>query len=104
MLLKPEYESPVDSTEELLKRGIIPINSNGGFWKEYLVSSINPWERLAAEKGIIFESGAEQQWLIREKVKKEGSHASLENTEAIAYLSLVDPLYKVKKSHFTRWT
>ena len=96
MLLKPSYETPVDSTEELLKRGIIPINSNGGFWEEYLLSSINPWERLAGEKGITFQSGAEQQKLIREKVKMEGSHASLENTEAVAYLSLVDPQYKVR--------
>lgn len=96
MLLKPEYELPVDSTEELLKRGIVPINSNGGFWEEYLLSSINPWERLAGEKGITFQSGSEQQWLIREKVRREGSHASLENTEAIAYLYLVDPLYKVR--------
>ena len=96
MLLKPSYETPVDSTEELLKRGIIPINSNGGFWEEYLLSSINPWERLAGEKGITFESGSHQQRLIREKVKMEGSHASLENTEAIAYLSLVDPEYKVR--------
>ena len=93
-LLKPSYETPVDSTEELLKRGITPINSNGGFWEEYLLSSINPWERLAGEKGITFESGSQQQRLIREKVKMEGSHASLENTEAIAYLSLVDPQYK----------
>ena len=96
MLLKPSYETPVDSTEELLKRGIIPINSNGGFWEEYLLSSINPWERLAGEKGITFQSGAEQQELIREKVKMAGSHASLENTEAVAYLSLVDPQYKVR--------
>ena len=96
MLLKPSYETPVDSTEELLKRGIIPINSNGGFWEEYLLSSINPWERLAGEKGITFESGSQQQRLIREKVKMEGTHASLENTEAIAYLSLVDPEYKVR--------
>ena len=96
MLLKPSYETPVDSTEELLKRGIIPINSNGGFWEEYLLSSINPWERLAGEKGITFSSGSQQQRLIREKVKMEGSHASLENTEAIAYLSLVDPQYKVR--------
>ena len=98
MLLKPEYELPVDSTEELIKRGIVPINSNGGFWEEYLLSSANPWERLAGERGIKFESGSEQQQLIREKVKGEGTHASLENTEAIAYLSLVDPLYKARQA------
>ena len=54
------------------------------------------WERLAGETGIIFTSGAQQEKLIRENVKNDGTHASLENTEAIAYLTRTDPLYKVK--------
>ena len=29
MLLKPSYETPYDTTEQILKSGIIPINSNG---------------------------------------------------------------------------
>ena len=28
-------------------------------------------------------------------LQRDGTHASLENTEAIAYLTLTDPLYKV---------
>ena len=95
MLLKPSYESPMDSTRDILQRGITPINSNGGFWEDYLLNSVNAWEKLAGQTGITFSSGAQQEKLIRENVKREGSHASLENTEAIAYLTLTDPAYKV---------
>ena len=111
MLLKPSFEAPNDSTEQILKRGITPINSNGkslrkdyngyvtklqgGFWEDYLRSSINVWEKLAGETGITFRSGQEQEELIRRNVRGDGTHASLENTEAIAHLSLTDPLYKV---------
>ena len=111
MLLKPSFEAPNDSTEQILKRGITPINSNGrqmrklnnmlvtkpqgGFWEDYLRSSINEWEKLAGETGITFRSGQEQEELIRKNVRGDGTHASLENTEAIAHLSLTDPLYKV---------
>ena len=31
MLLKPSFEAPYDSTEYMLKSGIIPINSNGKY-------------------------------------------------------------------------
>ena len=110
MLLKPSFETPNDSTEQILKRGITPINSNGkelrelhrseitlqgGFWEDYLRSSINEWEKLAGETGITFRSGHEQEELIRQNVRGDGTHASLENTEAIAHLTLTDPLYKV---------
>ena len=67
----------------------------GGFWEDYLRSSINEWEKLAGETGITFRSGQEQEELIRKNVRGDGTHASLENTEAIAHLSLTDPLYKV---------
>ena len=67
----------------------------GGFWEDYLRSSINEWEKLAGETGITFRSGQEQEELIRRNVRMDGTHASLENTEAIAHLSLTDPLYKV---------
>ena len=95
MLMKPIFEKPIDSTESLIQKGKVPINSNdGGFWQEYLVNSINKWERVAGKTGIAFSSGAEQNMLIQNSVKKEGTHVSLENTEAIAYLTLTDPFYK----------
>ena len=62
-------EKPVDSTESLVRRGKVPINSNtGGFWQEFLVQSVNLWEQQAGSLGITFGSGAEQQRLIREEV------------------------------------
>ena len=95
MLMKPVFEKPIDTTENLRQKGKIPINSNeGGFWQEYLVNSVNPWESKAGKKGIAFESGPEQNMLIQHSVKKDGTHVSLENNEAIAYLTLTDPWYK----------
>ena len=95
MLMKPIFEKPIDTTETLLQKGKIPINSNaGGFWQEYLVNSVNEWESIAGKTGIAFESGPERKFLIQHSVKKDGTHVSLENNEAIAYLTLTDPRYK----------
>ena len=58
------------------------------------VNYVNPWESKACKTGIAFESGPEQNMLIQHSVKKEGTHVSLENNEAIAYLTLTDPWYK----------
>ena len=76
-------EKPVDSTESLVRRGKVPINSNtGGFWQEFLVQSVNPWEQQAGSLGITFGSGAEQQRLIREEVGEN-------NIKHFRYLFLV---------------
>ena len=95
MLMKPIFEKPIDSTETLIEKGKVPINSNdGGFWQEYLVNSVNSWERIAGTTGVAFKSGQEQNMLIQHSVKKDGTHVSLENNEAIAYLTLTDPWYR----------
>ena len=53
-LLKPAYEPPIDSTEDIFKQGKIPIiNFEGSFWSRYLKTSNNSWERKA---GKLFES------------------------------------------------
>ena len=54
MLLKPSYEAPNDSTQDIVERGITPINSNGGFWEDYLLNSVNAWEKLGKPSEIIF--------------------------------------------------
>ena len=56
---------------------------------------MNEWERLAGEGGVTFSSGAEQAELLRASVRGAGTHAALENTEAIAHLSLTAPEYRV---------
>ena len=56
---------------------------------------MNEWERLAGEVGVTFSSGAEQAELLRASVRGAGTHAALENTEAIAHLSLTAPEYRV---------
>ena len=56
---------------------------------------MNEWERRAGEVGVTFSSGAEQAELLRASVRGAGTHAALENTEAIAHLSLTAPEYRV---------
>ena len=60
-----------------------------------MLGSVNKWERLAGEVGVTFSSGAEQAELLRASVRGAGTHAALENTEAIAHLSLTAPEYRV---------
>ena len=73
----------------------VEILHPGGFWADYLLGSVNEWERLAGEVGVTFSSGAEQAELLRASVRGAGTHAALENTEAIAHLSLTAPEYRV---------
>ena len=54
MLLKPSYEAPNDSTQDIVERGITPINSNGGFWEDYLLNSVNAWEKLGKHSEMNF--------------------------------------------------
>ena len=48
MLMIPVYEDPIDTTEDLLERGKIPIiGPEGGYWREYLLGSNVGSEKMA---------------------------------------------------------
>ena len=56
MLLKPVYESPIDSTEDMIVQGKIPIIGTQGsssIWPKYFSESNNIWERKAGELSVI---------------------------------------------------
>ena len=50
ILLKPVYEPPIDTTEDIFKLGKIPIiNYKSSFWWKYFQTSSNTWERRAGK-------------------------------------------------------
>ena len=50
ILMIPSYEEPVDSTDDLLRLGKIPIiGPEGGYWREYLLGSALAPERRAGQ-------------------------------------------------------
>ena len=56
MLMKPVYQKPIDSTEDIFKVGKKPL-IGGGMWPNYLRTSSNEWERLAGETGVASPQG-----------------------------------------------
>ena len=77
VLLKPEFETPVDTTKDLVSRNIIPYYIPGGhIWKQFFADSPDPLYQIIAEKLIIPRNWAHYDELC-EKVIEEGTHANI---------------------------
>ena len=105
MLLRPVYEKTIDSTEDLVLSGKIPINSyklheNASnkiqFWENYLQSSSNVWENRVFKIGQLHEEHSTRNVLLKTKVYTDGTHVILTTFEFIAYLMMSDPWYNDK--------
>ena len=78
-LLPPMYEDAIDTAAEILKREIIPfLNSQGGFWIDFLRQSDNPVYQQLAEITINPEDDYEISKLIKE-MHEEGTLVYLNN-------------------------
>ena len=98
MLMKPVFQKPIDSTKDIFSGEKTTFNNYaGGFWPEYLETSTNKWERLAAETGYAFKTIKEKEEAIIKNIYEEGSHVSLENPEYIAYQSQTVAWFKDKQ-------
>ena len=54
MLMIPVYEKKIETTEDIFKHDKIPlVNLAGSFWKEFLETSPNAWERKSGNYKII---------------------------------------------------
>ena len=77
VLLKPEFETPVDTTKDLVSRNIIPYYIPGGhIWKQFFADSPDPLYQIIAEKLIIPRNWAHYDELC-EKVIEQGTHANI---------------------------
>ena len=90
MLMKPVFQKPIDSTEDILTVGKIPINDvESSFWPEYLKTSSNKWERLAGETGYSVKSIAERNRALVEKVYEADTHVYLASpVQSLTFLNL----------------
>ena len=76
MLISPVKEKPLDTAEDILEKGLIPIMKSGGFYENLLIDSPN----LAMQKLVkraIFTEEFQPTSMIVEKVLFERTHVWL---------------------------
>lgn len=104
MILKPQMEAPIDTTKDLILSGTTPIVI-AGFWQDYLLTSVNLWERKAGASDFIQQNSGDTEHHLKSKVQKDGTHAAISQPEEIAYAVKHDPWYKNKQKpvfHFSK--
>ena len=77
MLLKPQYEAPVDSAQDILDRGLIPFVQYGGYLdRDHLLQSPNPaYQKLGA---ILYVPETFTDFRrLREEIQGKNSHVFL---------------------------
>ena len=78
ILLTPNFESPVDSSEDVLERNLIPYVHPGGFiWKQRLQDSVSKANQELSEK-LIIPDDYDAFFNLSEKTIQKGSYARLE--------------------------
>ena len=76
MLLLPAMSKPLDTAEELLDAGIIPIITPGGtFWQDLLDESPNPIYQQLGERAVMAKDWDELRLLAKEKIVGANTHA-----------------------------
>ena len=78
MLIKPVLEKPIDSVQDIVDRGMVPITNEGGqYWKDFLKSSPNPLYRQLSEITIVPKDYNEWFNLLKERILKDGTSVFL---------------------------
>ena len=96
MLLSPKYEKPIESTMDVVSYGKIPIlGSKNGLWPAFLRTSSNPWEQIAGDIGITYDTHNDARELMK-KVHTMGTHSILQTFGLTAYQIITDPWYSEK--------
>ena len=76
MLIKPVLEKPIDSVQDIVDQGMVPITFETG-WGEYYIdllkNSPNPLYRQLAEIAITPKDGEERLKLMKERILKDGT-------------------------------
>ena len=84
MILKPSMETPVDTSQELLAKGKTPIVV-AGLWQEYLLHSVNEWQRKAETVALILPNPTYIQQNLYSLVQEAETHSVLAMPEEIAH-------------------
>ena len=72
MLIKPVLEKPIDSVQDIVDRGMVPI-ATGQHYIDFLKKSANPLNRQLAEITIKPKGVEERLNLIKERILKVGT-------------------------------
>ena len=75
MLLKPKYEKPIDSAQEVLDRGLIPFGH--GYYKIVLQSSSDPLYQQLGKKYLEITDPIAYEKLLIEGVLGKNTHVLL---------------------------
>ena len=79
VLLRPTYETPVETAEDLVKRDIIPFMSDGfEIYKQLFAASTDPNYQELSRRLIIAKDWDEYEDLVR-KVNSTGLYADIQN-------------------------
>ena len=74
VLIKPVLEKPIDSVQDIVDRGIVPITHEAGhYYIDFLRSSANPLYRQLAEIAINPKDVEEWLNLMKERTLKKGT-------------------------------
>ena len=78
MLLMPQYGKPLDSAQEILDRGMIPIVMEGAdFWKHHLLESSNPVYQKLGEIVVVPKDYDTVIKMAREDIQGGNTHVFL---------------------------
>ena len=74
----PVLEKPVDSAQDVLDRGLIPVVvDGGGYWQDFLKSSSNPLYQALGEITVVPDENAELMKILKENLHEDGTHVYL---------------------------
>ena len=78
-ILKPNFEKPIDTIEQLVERNITLAAwpASGVFWADHLNKSKNPSYRVVAKTIEVAESWAEFDNITKYKMLSKGTHAQI---------------------------
>ena len=80
MLLTPVLEEPVNTAQDILDRGMIPVTVEGGDYYLYLLqTSTNPVYQQLAQITVVPKDAEELNTILEEGVQSAGTHVYLTN-------------------------
>ena len=79
VLLRPSYEEPVDTVEDIIKRDLTPFLLPGSdFWRQFFAASPDPNYQEISRRLIIHQDWDEYEDMVR-KVTSTGSYVDIGN-------------------------
>jgi hypothetical protein len=80
LMFKPVFEVPVDTAQDVLDRGLIPVTHEyGQFWIDHLAHSDNPVYKQLAKITVVPKNWNELKRILKHDVQGAGTHVYISN-------------------------